>query len=392
MAKEQSYDYQLNVRDLSGAFIEIVRKIPVLAALLGAPLVGLDGKPLVATNTKHEWLEDVMSPLAFEVDAQRNTSSSTLVLVSTAKVKVGMVLGFETAEGASKSVQLVVTDVTNSTDLAVAVYGGSTDVQLDATDVVKLIGLPKGESTNPDPSDGYEPVPEYNYTQIFDRTAKVSKTAEFVKKYGIGSALNYQVAKMLKELAYELNNTLIYGRRVQRTGTTPGTTGSLGGILYFLENGSGNQVDASGNDLSPTLLNDAFEQGMGNGADNMRVALCNINQARKISGFNTTGNNPVIMRDEKTAGSFVMQFMSDIPVGDAGMVSKIVVDQSFPKDKVALIDVSKIGVVPLDGRQFTDEDATTPGADFFARRVLGELTAEIKNASNSHMLIENLHL
>lgn len=386
-----SYDYQLNVRDLSNAFIEIVKKIPVLAALVGAPLMGLDGQPLMATNTKHEWLEDVMTPQEWTVNNTRSTSGGTLVLVSTVGIKAGMVLGFESAAGASKTVQLIVTTTPSSpTDVAVAVYGSSTDVQLVATDVVKLISIPKAESTDPDPTDGYEPTPEYNYTQIFDRTAKVSATAEMVKKYGIGSALNYQVAKKLKELAYELNNSIIYGRRVQRTGTTPGTTGSMGGLLYFLEAASGNEVDASGNDLSQGILNDGFELGMANGADNMRTLLCNVNQARKISAFNTSGTNPLIMRDEKTAGSFVMQFVSDIPVGSNGMISQIVVEPNFPKDKIALIDTSKVGIVPLRG--FTDKDATPNGADYYARRVLGELTMEVKNAANSHVILSNVKL
>jgi hypothetical protein len=42
--------------------------------------------------------------------------------------------------------------------------------------------------------------------------------------------------------------------------------------------------------------------------------MCNYEQARKISAFNTSGNNPIISRSETTAGSYVMQFVSDIPV------------------------------------------------------------------------------
>lgn len=392
MAKEASYDYVNLVRDLSDAFQLIVKKVPVLAALVGAPLVGLDGNPLKATATKHEWLEDVMSPQGWTVNATRNIAGATLVLVSTTGIKVGMVLGFESADGATKTVQLVVTAVTNGTDLAVSVYGSSTDVQLVATDVVKLVGLPKAESTTADPSDGYEPTVEYNYTQIFDRTAKVSLTAEAVKKYGIESAIDYQVERKLLELAYEMNNAIIYGRRVQRTGTTPGTTGSMGGLLYFLQAASGNKVDASGAAISPTLLNNAFELGLDNGATNMRTLLCNVNQARKISAFNTTGNNPIVTQDSKSAGSFVLRFVSDIPMGDAGMVSQIVVDQHFPKDKIALVDVEKLGIVPLVDRQFTDKDATLPGADYVARRILGEYTMECKNAANAHVLIEDLDL
>ena len=382
---QQSYDYQNTVRDLSDIFQTVVKEIPVLYALIGSPRFGLDGSPLKATSTKHEWLEDSIAPQKWEVNAQRNIGSGTLVLVSTAGVKGGMVLGFESATGASKTVQLIVTAVTNATNLAVAVYGATTDVQLVATDKVRLIALPKNESTDPDPTAGYEPVPEYNYTQIFDRTAKVSKTAETVKKYGLSSALNYQVKMKLQELAYELNNSLIYGRRVLRDASNPG---SMGGILYFLESGSNNQIDAAGNPITQTILNNAFEQGYGNGAMGMRTLLCNVNQARKLSAFNTQGNNPLIMRDEKTAGSFVMQFVSDIPVGQNGMISQIVVDQAFPKDKIALIDTSDLAIAPL--RAFTDADATPNGSDYFARRILGELTAEIKNKSTHHMLINGL--
>jgi len=386
---QASYDYANTIRDLSEAFKIIVKQIPTLSALIGAPIVGMDGNPIVARATKHEWLEDTASPQSFTVNDTRAIAGGTLVLTSTVGVKAGMVFGFRSALGASKTVQLIVSSVTNGTDLAVAVYGGSTDVQLVATDVAFLIGTPKNESTSPDPVNGYEPTAVYNYTQIFDRTAKVSKTAEAVRLYGIASALDYQVTHQLWRLAYEMNNAIIYGRRVLRDGSNPG---SMNGILAYMEAVSGNQVDASGAAISPSLLNDGFEQGFANGATAMRTIVCAENQARKISGFNSSGNNPIITRDEKMAGSYVTSFVSDLPIGGQGQVSQIVVDPNFPKDKVLLLDVSQIGVVPLQGRQFTDVDAAGNGDDFFARRVLGEYTLEFRNAATNHIELKNLEL
>lgn len=387
--KEMSYEYQNEVRDLSDAFTLVVQKNPILASLVGSPLIGLDGQPLFATNRKHEWLEDVVSPQSWTVNGTRAIGGAALTLVSTSGLKTGMVLAFEGANGASKTVQLIVTAVTNTTTAAVAVYSDGTDVELVATDVVKLVAHPKGESTEADATDGYEPTTAYNNTQIFDRTAQVSETAEVVKKYGIASALSYQVERKLWELTYEIANSVIYGRRVTRDASH---AGSMGGILYFLEKALGNKVDASGADLSPTLLNDAFELGYGNGADNMTAILCSPVQARKISAFNVAGNNPIIMRDEKTAGSYVQQFVGDLPVGNGGMISRVIVEQNFPKDKVALLDLSKIGIMPLTDRQFKDKDATPNGADYMARRVIGEYTMEFKNAATNHVLLTGLKL
>jgi len=258
---------------------------------------------------------------------------------------------------------------------------------LVATDVAFLIGSPKNESSDPSADSGYEPTAKFNYTQIFDRTAKVSKTSEAVKIYGIESALNYQVKRQLMDLAYEMNNAIIYGRKVLRDGSNPG---SMDGILAILEAASGNQVDASAADITPSLLNDAFEQGFANGATSMRTLICAENQARKISGFNVAGNNPIVTRDERVAGSYVTSFVSDLPIGGQGQISQIVVDPNFPKDKIVLVDTNDIGVVPL--RSFTDENAAAPGADYYSRRVLGEYTLELRNAATKHMVIKNLGL
>jgi hypothetical protein len=58
--KELSYNYQNTKRDLSDVFSVIVKNKPVLTTL-----IPMDGA--VPTATKHEWLEDVVSPKSWVV-------------------------------------------------------------------------------------------------------------------------------------------------------------------------------------------------------------------------------------------------------------------------------------------------------------------------------------
>jgi len=375
--KQLSYDYVNIKRDLGDAFVAIVQDRPILSNV-----IGVGG---IAKNTKYEWLEDVVSPIAWAIDGVTPYTiwDTTLDLVSTANMKVGDIIKFEDAvTGATPTVMLEVTAINSATQVATTVYGGTTDANVAVNSKVKLMGRPKNEATEATYDNGYEPTTEYNYTQIFDRTAKVSKTSVEVDKYGIGGAMNYQVTRQLQDLAYEMVNTSISMPRVQRTSTVAGT---MGGWFWFMQQATGNSIDAAGASITATHINDALELGSQNGATGITTFVCNPVQARKISAFNTAGNNPVIQRDDTVTGSYVTTFLSD-----QGHAVVIVADRNFDKDKIAMIDPSKIQLVPMKNRAFSDEDATPAAADFVSRRVLWEYTLEIKNAAECHVYIENL--
>lgn len=377
--KQLSYDYSNDIRDLSGVFDQVIQKSPVLSTM-----IRIGG---VATNTKHEWLEDVVTPQQWTIKAASwyTAGDTTLTLTSNTGVKVGDVLEFELASGAMATVFLKVTAVDAGwEDVTVTAgwYGGSTDENMAAGTIVYLQSRAKNEATEASADNGYEPSTAYNYTQIFDRTAKVSLTSIEVPKYGIGWALNYQVDRQLLDIAYEMQRTMLRSPRVQRTSSVAGT---MWGIMWFLENATGNSVNASSAAVSQTIINNAFEVAKGNGADNIDMLLCNPVQARKISAFNTSGTNPMLQRTDTTTGSYVTQYLSD-----QGDLVTIVADRNFNKDKIALLDSSKITLVPLQNRQFQDKDATPAGADYVARRIIGEYTLEVKNAAESHAYIYGL--
>jgi hypothetical protein len=228
-----SYDFQNNVRDLGNVFNQIIVKDAVFSKLVTI------GQP--ASNTKHEWLEDA----------------------STEGFKVGDIIDFEKVDGTRSTLIAKVTNVASNVQLDIAVYGGSVDENLAIGAIVFLQSRPKNEATLADADAGYEPTVEFNYTQIFDRTAKVSLTGLNVDTYGIGTKINYEVERQLQNLAYEMTIAGLRSSRVQRSASEAGT---MGGLLRFLGQATGNKVLAAGGPLSEAMLNDAMELAHSNGA------------------------------------------------------------------------------------------------------------------------------
>lgn len=369
--KFASYQYQNTVRDLKDTFTQIVKSKPSLLNL-----IGIDSP---ATATKHEWLEDVMSPKAFVLGANYVAASGTMTFADASWVQVSSILTFELATGASTDLTVKVIAVAWNV-VTVALYGDDNiDMNLPAWTNVKLIGIPKNDGTEAIANDGREPVVMFNYTQIFDRTAKVSKTAQAIKLYGIDDAISYQEEAQLTDLSYEMVNSIIFGKRVLRAN---GEAGTMGWILYFLKKAVGNKVNASGAALSGTILNTALALANQNGAINSNALIWHPDQLRKLAWFNTS--NLQVSQADRTAGTYVTTYN-----GDLGTVSTLIVDRNFPKDMVAVVDTSKIKLVPLMDREFSDSDATPNGADYFARRILWEYTLCVKNA-DTHTLITGL--
>lgn len=368
---DYSYTYQNLVRDLIEAFEAIKQGSPTL---LGLVQVGMD-----ATSTKHEWLEDVLHAAQDQINGAKLDSDVTITVDDGTKFAAGMILAIDGSDELIKVTAVAGNDLTVERG-----YGSSTAEAIADDATVRIVANPRLQGTDPGDNKGQEPGVEYNYTQIMDRTAKVTNTAEAVKKYGMDSALNYQVNVHLDALVKELNKSIIYGRRVAPAAGVPSM---MGGILQFLNQAGGNITNAAGGALTATVLNNLLEQIVIDGGKPVTL-LCNTNQARKITALNTSASNYTVQQDSTIAGNAVYQFRGDLPM--QGLVQNIVVDVNFPKDAVAMLDLSKLELCPLTGRAFHDKDATLPGADYTARRIIGEYTMMLKNAKQAHGLIKNL--
>lgn len=91
------------------------------------------------------------------------------------------------------------------------------------------------------------------------------------------------------------------------------------------------------------------------------------------------------MRDDNTAGQYVNRFVTDF-----GDFADIVYSPDMDKDKVAIIDPTKIALRPFVNDGFRDLDATLPGSRMLNRRITGQYSLEFKNATTAHALISNI--
>lgn len=389
MAKTATIDFdsQLPVRFVDDIYTIYLReKSSILETLLqnGASMNE-------CTNTKYEWTESQLSPLSWTVNGTVNTGfPKTIALVSTTGMIAGDIIRFEDSAGLPKgNMQLKITSVDSGTQITVntATYGSTTDIALAATNVAKLVSRPAGENKKSfTEQNDWQPSLEYNYTQIFDDVFGLSGTALATAMYGNTNDVVTQLSVSLYKVQQQMAEAMIHGRRVQRTSTENGT---FGGFISFLDVAGGNVKDASSAVITQQMINDSLESVYQDGGD-VQTIVCGTYQARKISAFNTTGNNPIVGLLDRMAGSFVMKYVGDLPVGPNGMNLAVVVDPKMPKDKIILTDLNRLALVPMKGRSLALFDATQKGQDGITAVIRGEYTLVVKDAKYSHAIIKNL--
>jgi len=159
-----TYSFQNLRRDLSDVFATIVAGSPTFLSKI--PIVG------TARHYKHEWVEDVVQPTEDALDGAIDNAVTTVTVDDGGKFKAGMILGFVGYDEQMKVTAIDVDDLTVTRG-----YGGTTPEAMSDNTVVRILYIPAAEGSEPGDDSWEEPGIEYNYTQIFTRTVRVSNTA-----------------------------------------------------------------------------------------------------------------------------------------------------------------------------------------------------------------------
>lgn len=337
----------------------------------------------VATATEHKWLEGVETPKtkAFSAYAYASSTGTFTVADST-----GWIVGdlFHILGDSAVLKISAVTSTTIAVTTVVAANGSTLDLSTyTASNGGTLIfdSRPIQEGSTAGESVFLQSATASNYTQIFRADVDLTGTALAVGQYGNENTVAQQVQFATDTIIRRMNHALLFGAKTARTASVPG---AMGGLYYFgTQSGGLSNAQVSSPALKINMIN-AAAQMISEAGGSPDLILCGAGQGQVIS---TLQNSQVHLdRASNVIGRFIDQFVTSA----TGATLRVFVDPAIPDTDVWVCDSRGFALVPLRGRALHSEPATTPGTDGVRAMLIGEYTAEFKNAKQSLCRISGL--
>jgi hypothetical protein len=332
-------------------------------------LGGLDGAAskfrfLNWPSTTVEWLEDTLSDLVDDLDGSLTTNATAVTLTDASSVQEGHILLVD-AE------QMWVSAVNNSTEVATVTrnYAGTQATHADAA-AVTIIGMARLEGDDSDDIAFTDRTVGSNFTQIFHKEIKVTRTQNQIAQYGIAEEFDYQAAKAVPELMRLIEKQNVYGARKAGSATTPRAFGGFGTFI------TDNTINAGGAVVQDDFDN-AMELAYNDGGGPGWFAFVNSTNMKAVKNFLDSSSFLRVDIDERVAGMTVEAIQG--PFGRAD----IVLDRWWPTGSIYLVDPDHAGY--LTYYPFTQEPLAKDG-DYTKGEVVGEFTLCIRQ-DKAHAVI-----
>lgn len=155
-----------------------------------------------------------------------------------------------------------------------------------------------------------------NYIQIFMRDCMVTDSQEAVLKAGVKSEMAYQLTKVLKAIALDVEYAIVNNSTARQGDAT--NAGLMGGIPYFINATKlpNNVIQAAGSTVTEKEFNDAIQAAWAVGGTPDIAVMSGANK-RVVSGF--TGN----ASRERSADSTKVKQIVNVYESDFGLVNTL---------------------------------------------------------------------
>lgn len=335
-----------------------------------------------AMSTVHEWIEDALLPNTGAIDDDEVSGGDTSFTVAdTLPFRPGDLV----RPGNTGEVMLV-TAVEAGALTVVRGYGGTTAATLADGMGLTVLGNAALEGAGAPEARFTSRVRRRNYTQIFTATIDVSGSMQAANQHGITDEVDYQKQERMRELLRDLENTVING---VAPASTPQGSGSvrrtMNGIIRSIETnvfepGQGGMPSGDSGALNEALLNAALRAIWEQSSGVVDTIVCGGIQKRRINSFATAAR--AYLPEDTRFSDMVSVYESDFGV------ARVLLSRWVPPGMVLLLDSSRVGVLPLQGRSFHYKPLAATG-DSVSGQVIGEYTLEFKN-ENAHGVLSGL--
>ena len=238
-----------------------------------------------------------------------------------------------------------------------------------------------------------------NYTQILQKTIKVSGTLDAVNKAGRKSEKAYQLAKASQELKRDLE-TILLSNQGRTAGTTNSTARKMGSLLSWIKTNSDAQTngadpttigvstrtDGNTRTFTETLLKSVVAEVFASGGV-PKILMVGATGKQKVSSFTGLSAYRYNVNGGNGGAQATIVGAADVYLSDFGSMS--VVPNRFMRTRDALIlDPEYAALAYL--RPFQTNELAKAG-DSDKTQVLVEVTLEVKNEA-AHGIVADLNM
>jgi len=319
------------------------------------------------SEIKAEWLED-------ELTAQKTSLASAVSSVEATSIAIAVGDGsdkfppdvdvYNTVIRVGQEYMLVTAKSTDTLTVTRG-YGNSTPSTHSSGAVVHIVSQMEHEGANGKKAVARARTRPSNYVQTLSRTVEVSGIQEAIKKLGgITSEVDYQIMQAMRQLALELEKTLIMGVKAQ-VGNGSSTFRTMGGLWAMITT---HRTSDSGNIDSAAIEEDIRNIWDSGGVP--RVILTSGKMAQDISSLYATR----IQTDVLTTigGVNVTSIINPLGVGPIAIIPhRLVADGEY-----FMLDTARIALGYL--RPFHMKPLANDG-DSERRWIGGDYTLELMN-------------
>lgn len=332
---------------------------------------------LSATATEHFWLEGLDAPKTKSFTASSESgSTATFTVTDASGWQSGDLFHVLGDHGV-----LRVSSASGTSIVGTRVTASDPEFLTPDSGVLVFDSRPVQEGSSSGEDFFMQSRSESNFTQIFRGDVALSGTAQAVSQAGMENTIATQLEYATDSIVRRINAALVFGVKTRRTASEPG---AMGGLYYFgTQSGGLARPQTGAPALTMGLLNRAAQDVLDAGGVPDAI-ICGAGQAQVISTF--MESQVQVAQDSREAGRFVDSFVTSA----GGATMKVVVEPSIPDSDVWVCDTRGFALVPLAGRALHTEPASAPGVDGRRAIVLGEYTAEFKNAKESLCRISGL--
>lgn len=345
-----------------------------------------------ATNIEVNWLEDELNP-AYVL---ASSGGATTMTVSTGKYTTASLARFlrtGTLLQPAGTEFLVRMSSTASLEsgITIAVYGGVAKTTWAMTKCY-IVGQPYTDITSASSDMSQARSKRKNWTQIFERAIEITQTRKNMDMEAVVDELQLQIKYRTYEIKRELNMAVLLGMPYGTSSYSGDRENrTMAGIQCLIRDWD---LDATEEDdmviqasaaLSVNLINTlAYKIFDAGGLDETSdpIILVGPNQARAIAAFEKELRR--VEQGERQVGYYRNVFLSDM-----GVEFPIVIDRWCPKDKLFILDRSRLALRALQGDAWHLEKMAKTGRSE-KWQLSGQYTLEMRNADKCHGMLRDL--